>query len=103
MLIRSGIYLVKYGFSVNDGAQGRRFQDRIRIPTKRWKLSPMDIESRKHWSEYSRAKDRMFAATRGRHLPGLVFQRTIEGSDLGLEVNVIVGVPVIVGMGAVAV
>ena len=63
MLIRSGIYLVKYWFSVNDAEQERRFQERIRNPTKRWKLSPMDIESRKHWSEYSRAKDRMFAAT----------------------------------------
>jgi polyphosphate kinase len=63
MLIRSGIILVKYWFSVNDEEQERRFQERIRNPTKRWKLSPMDIESRKHWVEYSRAKDLMFAAT----------------------------------------
>jgi polyphosphate kinase len=63
MLIRSGIYLIKYWFSVNDEEQERRFQERIRNPTKRWKLSPMDMESRKHWIEYSKAKDVMFAAT----------------------------------------
>ena len=63
MLIRSGIILIKYWFSVNDEEQERRFQDRIRNPTKRWKLSPMDMESRKRWIEYSKAKDDMFAAT----------------------------------------
>ncbi|OGA02911.1 MAG: polyphosphate kinase 2 [Betaproteobacteria bacterium RIFCSPLOWO2_02_FULL_64_12] len=63
MLIRSGIFLIKYWFSVNDEEQEQRFQERIRNPTKRWKLSPMDMESRKHWSEYSKAKDVMFAAT----------------------------------------
>ncbi len=63
LLIRSGIVLVKYWFSVNDEEQERRFQERIRNPTKRWKLSPMDMESRKHWIEYSKAKDVMFAAT----------------------------------------
>src|SRR5271169_546592 len=63
MLVRSGIILVKYWFSVNDEEQERRFQDRMRNPIKRWKLSPMDIESRKHWNEYSKAKDVMFAAT----------------------------------------
>jgi polyphosphate kinase 2 len=72
MLIRSGIYLVKYWFSVNDEEQERRFQERIRNPTKRWKLSPMDIESRKHWSEYSRAKDEMFAATDRKKSPWYV-------------------------------
>ncbi len=69
MLVRSGIYLIKYWFSVNDEEQERRFQERIRMPTKRWKLSPMDIESRKHWSEYSRAKDLMFAATDRKRTP----------------------------------
>jgi polyphosphate kinase 2 len=69
MLVRSGIYLVKYWFSVNDEEQERRFQERIRNPTKRWKLSPMDIESRKHWVEYSRAKDVMFAATDRKKTP----------------------------------
>jgi len=63
MLIRSGIHLIKYWFSVNDDEQERRFQDRIRNPIKRWKLSPMDVESRKRWVEYSKAKDVMFAHT----------------------------------------
>jgi polyphosphate kinase 2 (PPK2 family) len=63
MLIRSGIILIKYWFSVSDEEQERRFQDRMNKPTKRWKLSPMDLESRKHWVDYSRAKDEMFAVT----------------------------------------
>jgi polyphosphate kinase 2 len=63
MLIRSGITLIKYWFSVSDEEQERRFQARIEDPTKRWKLSPMDIESRDRWQEYSRAKDEMFAHT----------------------------------------
>ena len=69
MLVRSGIYLVKYWFSVNDEEQEKRFQERIRNPTKRWKLSPMDMESRKHWSEYSKAKDVMFSATDKKKTP----------------------------------
>jgi polyphosphate kinase 2 len=63
MLVRSGIRLVKYWFSVSDEEQERRFQDRMKNPTKRWKLSPMDLQSRKHWADYSRAKDEMFAVT----------------------------------------
>lgn len=63
ILIRSGIILIKYWFSVSDEEQERRFQDRIDKPTKRWKLSPMDLESRKRWVDYSRAKDEMFAVT----------------------------------------
>ncbi|HEX6868910.1 MAG TPA: polyphosphate kinase 2 [Candidatus Limnocylindrales bacterium] len=63
MLIRSGIILVKYWFSVSDAEQERRFQSRIDDPTKRWKLSPMDVESRARWVEYSMAKDEMFAHT----------------------------------------
>jgi polyphosphate kinase 2 len=63
MLIRSGIILVKYWFSVNDEEQEARFQQRMRNPVKRWKLSKMDIESRRHWVDYSKAKDHMFAAT----------------------------------------
>ena len=63
MLIRSGIILIKYWFSVSDREQEKRFQDRITDPTKRWKISPMDIESRDKWVEYSMAKDRMFAYT----------------------------------------
>jgi polyphosphate kinase len=59
MLIRSGIILIKYWFSVNDEEQERRFKERIENPIKRWKLSPMDLKSREHWVEYSRAKDIM--------------------------------------------
>jgi polyphosphate kinase 2 len=61
MLLRSGIILVKYWFSVSDAEQERRFQARINDPTKRWKLSPMDLQSRSRWADYSRAKDEMFA------------------------------------------
>jgi polyphosphate kinase len=61
MLVRSGIILVKYWFSVSDAEQERRFQSRIEDPTKRWKLSPMDLHSRARWVEYSKAKDEMFA------------------------------------------
>jgi polyphosphate kinase 2 len=63
MLVRSGITLLKYWFSVSDAEQERRFAERIADPTKRWKLSPMDVESRARWIEYSKAKDDMFAAT----------------------------------------
>ena len=63
MLIRSGIHLIKYWFSVSDDEQERRFQERMKNPTKRCKLSPIDLQSRKHWAEYSRAKDEMFAVT----------------------------------------
>ena len=63
MLVRSGIILVKYWFSVSDAEQERRFQARLADPTKRWKLSPMDLESRARWLDYSKAKDEMFAHT----------------------------------------
>jgi len=63
MLIRSGIILIKYWFSVSEDEQERRFQKRLNNPTKRWKLSHMDIESRKKWVEYSKVKDEMFAYT----------------------------------------
>ncbi|MGC1306191.1 MAG: polyphosphate kinase 2 [Phormidesmis sp.] len=63
MLQRAGIILVKYWFSVSDEEQEKRFQDRLDDPTKRWKLSPMDLEARARWVEYSKAKDDMFAAT----------------------------------------
>ncbi len=61
MLIRSGIILIKYWFSVSDAEQERRFQKRMNDPTRSWKLSPMDVESRSKWVEYSHAKDAMFA------------------------------------------
>jgi polyphosphate kinase 2 len=63
MLVRSGIILIKYWFSVSNEEQERRFQARIDDPTKRWKLSPMDLGSRTHWVEYSMAKDQMFKFT----------------------------------------
>ena len=66
LLLRAGIILIKYWFSVSDEEQEKRFKDRIKDPTKRWKISPMDLESRKKWVEYSRAKDQMFLYT---HLP----------------------------------
>ena len=72
MLIRSGIHLIKYWFSVSDAEEERRFQDRMNKPTKRWKISPMDLESRKHWGDYSRAKDEMFAITDTKHAPWFV-------------------------------
>jgi polyphosphate kinase 2 len=72
MLVRSGIRLIKYWFSVSDEEQERRFQDRMKNVTKRWKLSPMDLESRKHWADYSRAKDEMFAVTDTKQVPWYV-------------------------------
>ncbi|MEM6450427.1 MAG: polyphosphate kinase 2 [Cyanobacteria bacterium P01_D01_bin.105] len=63
MLQRSGIILIKYWFSVSPDEQEKRFQDRLNDPTKRWKLSPMDLEARAKWVDYSKAKDDMLAAT----------------------------------------
>ena len=63
MIQRSQIILIKYWFSVSDREQEKRFQDRIEDPTKRWKISPMDLKAREKWVDYSRAKDDMFAAT----------------------------------------
>jgi polyphosphate kinase 2 len=72
MLIRSGIILIKYWFSVSDEEQEARFQARIADPKKRWKLSPMDLESRSRWVEYSKAKDEMFAHTDIKQAPWYV-------------------------------
>jgi polyphosphate kinase len=69
MLVRSGIILIKYWFSVSDEEQERRFQARIDDPTKRWKLSPMDLQSRSRWVEYSRAKDDMLRYTDTKQCP----------------------------------
>ena len=69
MLVRSGIILIKYWFSVSDAEQERRFQGRLDDPTKRWKLSPMDVQSRAKWLDYSRAKDEMFAHTDFKQAP----------------------------------
>ncbi|MEN1761335.1 polyphosphate kinase 2 [Anoxynatronum sibiricum] len=78
MLIRSGMIIIKYWFSVSDEEQERRFHDRIKDPTKRWKLSPMDLESRKRWVEYSRAKDEMFAHTDTKQAPWYVVDADIK-------------------------
>nr|VFJ86703.1 MAG: polyphosphate kinase 2, PA0141 family [Candidatus Kentron sp. LFY]VFJ87120.1 MAG: polyphosphate kinase 2, PA0141 family [Candidatus Kentron sp. LFY]VFK15603.1 MAG: polyphosphate kinase 2, PA0141 family [Candidatus Kentron sp. LFY] len=72
MLVRSGITLIKYWFSVSDEEQERRFQSRLVEPHKRWKLSPMDLESRSRWVEYSKAKDEMFAYTDIKQAPWYV-------------------------------
>ncbi|WP_250122842.1 polyphosphate kinase 2 [Chroococcidiopsis sp. CCMEE 29] len=77
MLVRSGIILLKYWFSVSDEEQERRFQARTIDPLKRWKLSPMDLESRDKWVEYSKAKDEMFAHTNIPEAPWF----TVEADD----------------------
>ena len=74
MLIRSGIVLVKYWFSVSDEEQERRFQGRIKDPSKNWKLSPMDLQSRTRWVDYSRAKDDMFRHTDTKQSPWWVVE-----------------------------
>jgi polyphosphate kinase len=72
MLQRSGIQLIKYWFSVSDEEQERRLRSRLDDPTRRWKLSPMDLEARLRWVEYSRAKDEMFAFTDTKQSPWYV-------------------------------
>jgi polyphosphate kinase 2 len=78
MLMRSGIILIKYWFSVSDEEQERRFQKRITDPTKRWKLSPMDLESRIRWVEYSKAKDAMFKQTDIKQAPWYVVEADVK-------------------------
>jgi polyphosphate kinase len=77
MLVREGIILLKYWFSVSDDEQERRFQSRTVDPARRWKLSPMDLESRDRWVEYSQAKDIMFAHTNIPEAPWF----TVEADD----------------------
>ena len=77
MLVRSGIILLKYWFSVSDEEQERRFQSRTIDPARRWKLSPMDLESRDRWVEYSQAKDTMFSHTNIPEAPWF----TVEADD----------------------
>jgi polyphosphate kinase 2 len=69
MLVRPGIHLLKYWFSVSDEEQERRFLERMRNPIKRWKLSPMDLEARERWVEYSKAKDAMLEYTDRKRTP----------------------------------
>jgi polyphosphate kinase 2 (PPK2 family) len=66
MLVRSGIQLIKYWFSISDEEQELRFRCRIHDPLKQWKLSPMDLESRRRWEDYTKAKEIMLART---HIP----------------------------------
>jgi polyphosphate kinase 2 len=77
MLVRSGIILVKYWFSVSDAEQERRFQRRSKDPKRRWKLSDIDIASRAKWTEFSRAKDEMFFFTDIEEAPWY----TVEADD----------------------
>ena len=77
MLIRSGIILIKYWFSVSDMEQEQRFIQRIEDPTRRWKISQMDMAARTKWVEYSKAKDEMFAYTDTKQSPWYV----VEGDD----------------------
>jgi polyphosphate kinase 2 len=77
MLVRSGIILIKYWFSVSDEEQERRFHARLTDPMRRWKLSTLDLLSREKWVEYSRAKDDMFAHTDIKQAPWYV----VDGDD----------------------
>ena len=77
LITRSGILLIKYWFSVSAQEQEKRFQDRVKNPAKRWKLSPMDIEARNRWEQYSEAKDAMFEFSNMPFAPWY----TVEGDD----------------------
>jgi polyphosphate kinase 2 len=77
MLVRSGITLVKYWFSITDEEQQLRFQMRIHDPLKQWKLSPMDLQSRVRWEQYTKAKEEMFARTNIPEAPWYI----VEGND----------------------
>lgn len=77
MLVRANIILIKYWFSVSDAEQEKRFRARMEDPTRRWKISPMDVESRSKWVEYSKAKDAMFASTDIKQAPWFV----VKGDD----------------------
>ncbi len=77
LIVEDGIQLVKYWFSVSDEEQERRFRSRLEDPLRSWKLSPLDLESRARWVEYSRAKDEMFVHTDIEEAPWYV----VEGDD----------------------
>ena len=78
MLVRSGIKLIKYWFSISDEEQERRFQSRLKEDHKRWKLSPMDLESRRRWVDYSKAKDENFAHTDIKQAPWYVVDADVK-------------------------
>lgn len=75
---RSGIILLKYWFSVSSEEQERRFMERSMNPSKRWKLSPMDLEARTRWVDYSKAKDAMFEATDIKRSPWYVVNSDVK-------------------------
>ena len=77
MLVRSGVTLIKYWFSITDEEQQLRFLMRIHDPMKQWKLSPMDLESRVKWEDYTKAKEEMFARTNIPEAPWYI----VEGND----------------------
>ena len=72
MLVRSGIILIKYWFSISDSEQERRFRNRMNDPVRRWKLSPMDLQARTRWVDFSKAKDSLFAHTDIKQAPWYV-------------------------------
>jgi polyphosphate kinase 2 len=78
MLVRSGIKLIKYWLSVSDAEQERRFQARNHDPLRRWKLSPMDLEARRRWVDYSKAKDEMFKYTDIKQAPWYVVNADVK-------------------------
>jgi polyphosphate kinase 2 len=78
MLVRSGIVLIKYWFSISDEEQDRRFQDRIDDPLKRWKFSETDLKGRDRWEEFSRAKDEMFKYTATKESPWWVVEGDVK-------------------------
>jgi polyphosphate kinase 2 (PPK2 family) len=77
MLVRSGIVVVKYWFSITDEEQQMRFLMRIHDPMKQWKLSPMDLQSRVRWEQYTKAKEEMFDRTNIPEAPWYI----VEGND----------------------
>ena len=77
MLVRSGIIVLKYWFSISDEEQQLRFMMRIHDPMRQWKLSPMDLESRVRWEDYTKAKEEMFSRTNIPEAPWYI----VEGND----------------------
>lgn len=77
MLVDSGLILIKYWIHVSAGEQERRFQDRARDPKKRWKMSPIDLEARRRWAEFSIFRNKMFEMTNTDYAPW----RSIDGDD----------------------
>ena len=85
MLVRSGVILIKYWFSITDEEQQFRFNMRIHDPLKQWKLSPMDVESRSRWEDYTRAKEEMLERTHIAEAPWWV----VEAVDKKARLNCI--------------